>query len=441
MALRRTLAILCMVCLGGLAGCSDGGGSSAPSPLDNGGTSTAAYLLDDKTRSLIKPAEPNALSDTVIQCTVTLHTDEACTLGQLPLIGMETNDPTVDDIMKRVVVTHDWMGTRFRDLLQIMPHEVLLMMRALTAVVISSEVRPSYYTSHTGAIYLDPQGLWLTSAEEADISTSPDPRTADVQSLDFLILWRYEKDNTDIRAMPRTLDTLKLRMASLLFHELAHANDYFAPTRLDSLNTSVPVYQAAGPNNAIASGGLAATYPLQSTLMHSLAQIAFQHADPTSSLLAVTPDQVANEFPADVANDFYNYSTDREDLAMQFEEVMMLYTLGVARDVAVTNSPADAQSCSEYVVSWGERSRIGEAAVGARSLYAVERLLPEAAAGVSSMLDSLPAPPLMQAGVDWCTNINFGSTSTAAPRALTVPGETSTPVPVSNHVEILRPYL
>ena len=36
--------------------------------------------------------------------------DGACTFANVPLIGMETSDPTVDDVMSRVIVSHEWMG-------------------------------------------------------------------------------------------------------------------------------------------------------------------------------------------------------------------------------------------------------------------------------------------------------------------------------------------
>jgi hypothetical protein len=419
-----------------MVSCSGGGGGGSPfDPGTEPSTSTVPFLLDTTTRSLAHPAVTSSISDTVVRCAVMLREDEACTLTELPLLGMETTSPGVDDVMLRVVVTHDWMGTRFRDLLSRMPPEVLLMARGLTAVVISSEIRPSFYTTRTGAIYLDPEGMWLTQAEKDVISTAPDPRIADLEQLDFLMLWRYVQGIEDIRALPRNLDTLALRTAALLFHELAHANDFFPPDRLDQVDRTIPVYLAAGSND-IPSSLLAGTYPLMSSLMADLAGVAFRGVTPTPFQLAVSPDDVAAEFPSDVANDFYNYTTPREDLAIQFEEAMMLYTLGISRDVAVTNMPTNPQSCTDYVVFWGQRNRIAEVPSGVRSAFSVERILPEAADAVQAMLDTLAAPPAMLPGVDWCTNINLSS----PPNAQTSLRLTVDP-PVEGRVMYLRPYL
>ena len=54
-----------------------------------------------------------------------------CSLGRLPFIGMDTQKPTLDDLMNRVVVSHQWMGDRFKEALEELDdeaQEVLLQM-------------------------------------------------------------------------------------------------------------------------------------------------------------------------------------------------------------------------------------------------------------------------------------------------------------------------
>lgn len=456
-----------MICCLLLVGCSGGGGGGGPAPTQTAGTPTtsggnttggttgssnpdptpggenptlapsaAPFLLDPTTRSLIAPAETSDVSNAVIACTVTLRDDQSCTLSQLPLIGQETTNPTIDDIMERVVVTHPWMGTRFRELLELMPSEILLMMRGITGVVISSEVRPSFYTARTGAMYLDPQGMWLTEAEREVITTVEDPRTDDIQQFEFLILWRYVQDGTDIRSLPRTLHTLRLRTADLLFHELAHANDFFPPAGLSTLDTTVPLPDAINLSD-LPSNRLAGTFPLTSSFMRELAQVAFRGNTPTQTQLALTASEVAGEFPADTANDYYNYSTSREDLAMAFEEVMMLHAFGLVRDVAVVQYPPDTEFCDQLIVEWGQRTRIGDSSVGDRSQFVVDRILPEASATIENLLENLAAPTQMVEGVDWCTNID--PTTAMSPRALTLQ-EPAERIPFEGHAEALIPW-
>ncbi|MEX0941875.1 MAG: hypothetical protein WD002_04955 [Pseudomonadales bacterium] len=444
---KSCLAIVAILLL---AACSGGGGrSTTPPPVTTTQvaepttvTSTASFLLDANTRSLIHAPEPSSVTQAVLACTVNLREDEACTLADLPLIGMTTQDPTIDDIMTRVVVTHDWMGTRFRELLNAWPPEIRLMMRGVTAVVISSEIRPSFYTTRTGAIYLDPLSMALTTSERSVVSSDPDPRSDDIQQFKFLILWRYVRDSgggkQDLRAMPDSFEKVRLRTANLLFHELAHANDFFPPDQLEALDTTVPIYRAFSLPD-IPSSRLSGTYPLTNEFMLSLARVAFHGQTPTVQQLALSADEVAMEFPVEDANDYYNYSTTREDLAMAFEEVMMLLTLSIDRDVGVVDFPPDPAHCDELTVSWGQRNRIADPDVGIRSRFVVDRILPEASAEIGALLAGLDGPAQMVAGDGWCHNIELGET-TAGPtssRSLTINQSRS----VEDHVQALVPYL
>jgi hypothetical protein len=354
--------------------------------------------------------------------------DGACTFAKVPLIGMQTSNPSIDDIMARVIVSHPWMGVRFREILERMPAEILLLMRGLTGVVISYDIRPSFYTSQTGAMYLDPDRMWLTEEERAVIDTEPDFRGEFAKKLNFIILWRYVANNTDIRAMERNLESISLRTAILLYHELAHANDFFPPAEINSINRNLAIRSAA---SAAPSTRLSNDLPLTSDVMRSVAQVSFSPNDvqPTAEEAALTSADIAVEFPSDNANDYYNYSTRFEDFAMAFEEAMMFYSYGLSRDVAVTNFP-DSNSCADYIVSWGQRHRIGDAAVQARSILAVQQILPERAAAVADALANMPAPTQMTPNVNWCDNINLTSNATG----LTLPGKAAATV------ELIRPY-
>ena len=105
--------------------------------------------------------------------------------------------PTVDDIMKKVIVSHDWMGSQFEKFLQDYDEfdDFKNLLRAVTAVVISYDIRPSFYNPTTGAIYLDPDDLWETPAQRDTINSAPDYRSGFGSELQFEMPWRYVKDN------------------------------------------------------------------------------------------------------------------------------------------------------------------------------------------------------------------------------------------------------
>ena len=431
-----SVLLLLVACSGG-----GGGGSSAPPAAPAPATPTTPTTpstpppsqpetpqptLGEQT-ARIQTVVPSPLSAPLMNCLVRVETG-ACTFANVPLIGMQTSAPTVDDIMSRVIVSHEWMGTRFREILERMPPDMLLLMRGLTGIVISYDIRPSFYTSQTGAMYLDPDRMWLTEEERAVIDTAPDFRGEFAKKLDFIMLWRYVDGNTDIRAFERSLESISVRTAALLFHELAHANDFFPAVGHEGLNRNTNISALANP---ALSTRLANTLPLTSTVMKSLAQVSFNsnNVQPTPAEAALTAEDVAVEFPSDNANDYYNYSTEFEDIAMAFEEAMMFVNYGISRDVAVTNFP-DSNTCNDFVVAWGQRNRIGDPGVQARSVLAVEQLLPERAAVIEDALANMPAPQQMAPGVNWCDNINL----TSNPTGLSLPGK------AAQTVETVRPY-
>ncbi|MFT4800104.1 MAG: hypothetical protein ACI9B8_001633 [Sulfitobacter sp.] len=431
-----------------LGACSGGGGGSSSAPAAP--TPSAAPPATPSTPSTTLPPtgaiEMPAPEPTLGQQTARIQTvvaspisialmdclvraaSGACNFEKVPLIGMQTTTPTIDEVMARVIVSHEWMGVRFREILEKTPPEILLLMRSLTGVVISYDIRPSFYTSRTGAMYLDPDGMWLTEEEREVIDKAPDFRSEFRKKLDFIILWRYVNNNTDIRAGNRDIDSVSLRTAALLFHELAHANDFFPQDTLALIDRSISISSAA---SSVPSTRLINDLPLSSGVMRQLAQVSFSSSNvqATPAQAALTAEDIAVEFPSDNANDFYNYSTKFEDLAMAFEEAMMYFSYGISRDVAVTNAP-DSNFCDDYLVSWGQRNRIADPSVQARSLFAVSLILPERLTAVEDALAGIPAPLQMTAGVNWCDNINLSVNQTG----LSGPGKAAATV------ELIRPY-
>ena len=123
-------------------------------------------------------------------------------------------------------------------------------------------------------------------------------------------------------------------------------------------------------------------------------------------------------FDPDLANDLYAYSSQYEDLAMLFEEMMMYVNYGISRDVAFTTVPTEDDpdvTCSDYVVRWGVRNRIGAPQVVPRLQRVLEELLPDR--DFTAELLGLPTPTPMTAGRDWCANLDLGPVTAAARRA------------------------
>ena len=371
---------------------------------------SSAYF-DERVADVFAYDSNSPYANTLVGCVYSNELTSSCTFNQLPLIADDTLTPTVDDIMERVVVSHQWMGDRFKEFLQ--QHDVngdfKRLLRATSAIVISYDVRPAFYWAATGAIYLDPEFLWLTPDERDTINEAPDYRSNFGDTLQFDFLWRFVRDNdyasngyARSNRQSRTLSDIEYRLAYLLYHELAHANDFFPSTKWGNYSQNDRILDAA-TDGLTQSDQLDVQYPLQSNLIKNLAQVRFGGNDATSSQQALLPADISPEFEPDGGVYFYSFFTIREDFAMLFDELMMYARYGVQRDVAITNNPDSNASGSDYIVHWGQRGRISEPQLYDRALFTANRVLPEFDA--TTALNNLPDTTQMQSGQNWIENL------------------------------------
>lgn len=343
----------------------------------------------------------------------------SCRLNELPLIAQDTTTPTIDDIMDRVVVSHQWMGQRFKEFLQNSDQHADFknLLRATTAIVISYDVRPSYYWVVTGAIHLDPENLWLTPDERDTINQAPDYRASFGDELNFVMPWRYVKNNNyasfyypeDMRVTREASDGV-YNLAALMYHELAHANDFFAQSTWANLEPNDRILDAADKiiqSTGIQSDLLSTTLPLNGAEMYRLAQVRYQGETATTSEKNYSPNDVAGFFSPEQAPQFYNYTSKREDYAMLFDGFMMKARYNIDRDIAVTNQPQSVGE--EYRVTWGQRGRIGEANIKLRVDYVTQRILPEFNSA-SNIINNLLPPIAMESGLTWSENLTISPT-------------------------------
>lgn len=340
----------------------------------------------------------------LVQCVDARREPSSCSIGQLPPIGRAAPAPNVEDVMDHVVVSHDWMGARFREILEREPSELLRLLGAATAIVIDDDVRPSFYWSLTGAVYVDPRHLWLTAEEEATIGDEADYRSGFGAALGFFSFSSYlDADGPAFvgSGPERDLDSRVAAVAALLFHEGAHANDFLPPAELDRLDPEEPFVDVVERlEGSRLSPRLAAWRPLDSELWRGLGRVLYFGEEATNEQEALTAAQVGAAFEPDGASDPYSYSAQQEDFAMLFEETMLKRHFDFDRRVGFATAPDEpAQSCEDYVVGWGVRSRIAAASVAPRAQRVAELLLGDP---LTSFFAALPRPIPIPPGEDLC---------------------------------------
>ncbi|MFT6901943.1 MAG: hypothetical protein ACJAXS_002150 [Colwellia sp.] len=360
----------------------------------------------------------SSYADVLVDCVYSnkINFNKTCTFDTLPLIAHDTTTPTIDDIMDRVVVSHYWMGERFKAFLENFDpnNDFKNLLRANTAIVISYDIRPSYYWVVSGAIHLDANYFWLTPDEHDTINQAPDYRASFGRELNFAMPWRYVKNNNyttnyfseNVRTIREPEDVL-YGLTALMYHELAHANDFFPSSSWSSLDKNEPILSVAqriSDDTGFKSDQLKSALPLFGDEMLALAQVRFHGVDATETQKSYQPNDVSTFFSRESAPQFYNYSSIREDYAMLFDGFMMQTRFGISRDVAITNAPKS--TTERYIVNWGQRGRIGEENIKPRVLYAVSHILPEVA-DVQSLVGNLPSPIMMNEGESWDDNLTI----------------------------------
>ncbi len=415
-----------------LSACSGGGGSSGErdsnpnSPLSDVVVDTFPYSPEATYAQALKP------------CVYQGNNTEECALQRLPFLGQENSTPDIDAIMQRVLVSHRWMGDNFRTVLETLPEDLLLMLRSVTAVVIASDIRPSYFRPDTGAIYLDADYVWLTAAQQAEISQQEDFRSGFGDSLQVALPWRFVQNNSSVSLRPaansdgtRSATNVRIPLAFLLYHELAHAVDFMHPSRFDTLQDSRSVNYYARFTGARKSIALADRYPLQSQLMRNLAAVSFAGEEATASQLALQPPAVSDEFTPDGASTYYGYSSIREDLATIFDTLMMSYHFGIQEEVAVTNNPGPGALASDYIIYSGQRGRISDPTLIERAAWITNEVYPGVASDVEAHLRSLPAPSVLRRDSPFGSNqFQESSLSNAEKSAMAVTGDAVYTLPI-----------
>jgi len=416
---NRFARVISFLVTGLLAGC----GSSNSSSVDENGGALNPPEVDSSLvpRSDIRgidslyayrPQSPYA--SVLASCATVQNASDACTLETLPFINQAASSVTREGILNRLLVTHEWMGQRFEALLDDAPERMIPLFGAITSISIGSSIRPSNYWVGTGAIQLDPAGLWLSVAEKANVSIEADYRSSFGDELQFWFFETMRKDGeavlsyyslTDLQE--RSLDDIKMPIYRLLYHELAHANDYLPPESVPTLNDALIPAEALYQNREyLLSARMYDDLPLFSQTLLNLSQVSFRGENASGDQIEYAPAFLGAEMAGDGAARYYGYSTEREDLATLFATSMMKLDFGIDVYLAFVSKPSDLEnySCDELLVGWGQKNRIADPFVQPRAKWVLERIYGQASDTDTFFDTGAGQVNLMEPGQSWCRN-------------------------------------
>lgn len=338
---------------------------------------------------------------------------DSCALSDLPFLGDGNVTPTVDQIMDRTIVSHNWMAERFEEVLRTAPDTLLHMFSSTTMVQISSKVRPSYYDWDIGSIHLDPAFLWTTVEEKLTIDTTPDFRASFGDELQFWFLSTLRNASGE-RLIPffsllddsvRTVEDTKISTISLLFYELTHAADFMPLNKLSSIDQSLSASDAIiATRDDRPSKRLRTLEPLISEDLYNIAQVRWRGRDATAQQIATTATDGGTNMSTDGAAHLYGYVTQYEDLAELVTTVLMGFHYDGFTNIGFVQKPADVENyaCDELTVGWGQRNRLADPLVRERARLAAElvvKMTPELRAYLDNALGNVET---MDTSLSWC---------------------------------------
>jgi hypothetical protein len=392
-----------------LAACGGSGGGDDVSP-EMVPQENIRVLANDQVRSF-RPASPYA---PVLKRCLEAEDDNRCTLSELPYIGMEHSNPTVEDILARTVVTHDWMGVRFGQLLAALPADILTLFKPITAILIGSEVRPSGYSAGLGRMRIDPVYLWMGLSEKLTISTESDFRAEFGADLQFRVLSRFMQGDdyafpfTSIRnEEERPFSDLVHAFARLMYHELGHANDYIPPEVLTTLSPEQTPAEAVDANieQSIGSRLYAdEALTIQRSPLYSLARVRWRDTEPTDEQKAILGDAVGALVSNEGKPRFYSFLTIREDVATLFAAAMMKYHYNIDLHMAFVNKNENIEFSCDLPVEWGARNRLASPLVLPRAQWVTEQILGSSASLDQFFSQSAGVERPLAVGTEWCAS-------------------------------------
>ncbi len=413
--MKALIRLVCSTCVVSLLVVGCGGSSSGDRPE----SVTSPNVNGTPSLDMVYTYQTTANSEQVLSCSKLFLDFDSCGVSDIKPIGADiTRDVLLEDIKSRLVISHEWMADSFIAALEeINDQDLLNLFKPLNTIVISYDIRPSFYHPLTASMYIDARYLWRNSNEWEMIYKQDDYRSDYRTEFIFDSLLRYVDARTNeyitwsnfynARSYSsRTSAQIAPGLFKLLSHELAHANDSLPPNLLSTLGDSGKIYDDyIYPADHI-KDELSRAFPLKSDLLFEAAQIAYGGADMTDRIRNTSAEEAGSAFKYDGAADLYGYTTEAEDVAMLFEAFMMYKKYRAVSDVAFVTIPvSDNYSCDELVVKWGQRNRLADNNVKLRAKMVASRILLDRDIA-TDFLSISSAPIDMMQNIGWCASRN-----------------------------------
>jgi len=345
--------------------------------------------------------------------------DSACTLAELPMMGQDVLQPSIDDIMNRVVVTHDWTAVRFRQILESAPANVLGLFKPVTSIYIGSDNDDTSYSFSRGRLAIDINDLWINIEEKSAVAPSDsDGGDSEDDGLVFTPKRRtligdefvYQGSGDDFR----DFSTITLPFFGEMYWSLAYANNLVPATAFASLQSTQTVGEVIDMNESMHLSELLYADTTLTTDNSYLYIAARAYAGdetlvPDGFIETVNAVTAGAELESQGKVRLWSYRNRRVDFATLFQTAMfrMNHRVYVDDGLVDKHEGFDILGCDDEVVGWGMRNRIASPLVAARARFVLENILGQTAEVEQFFASGIGTATIMPVGAGWCESKNL----------------------------------
>lgn len=353
--------------------------------------------------------ENSPYAEKMMACAMVTDPRYSCALHELPFIALVNANPTVDQIMDRLVVSDDWMGQRFEQILNVLPLDLIRMFSSTTAVVITSKTNRSFVQPASGSMWIDPDFLWITTAEKQTIDNGRQSKADPDTGLQFREANYYSINGTTTYLSPRrginqrTVANMVYSTARVLYHELAHVVDILPQGTKELVDYSGSFNDARLQFQPELSKRLNQLYPRGGLILSYLPRIVEGTATALDFERAFTAQDVGSYFADGGATTLYSYTNDYEDFANLVSYAMIKFHYNIDTNVSFYNIPeSDFPTCQDFIIDWGVINRIANPYVSLRAEVAVKSAVATGSAIDDFFANGIGAESLDRVGQNYC---------------------------------------
>jgi len=327
----------------------------------------------------------------------------------------------VGDIMNRVLVTHDWMGLRFQQLLEQLPREALKAFAPVTHVVLGGDgTRATEYNAYGNVLTVAPRSLWLTADEKLAVfvDTGGSGSTGEEDEFQFDFRFRYMKDDnyaTWVESLEtRDYDQMVGRFQTSMFYSLAFANNVSYAAAIDDLPTNISTvevfdnYYAGFSEELYAQPGVSSG----SSILYQLNEAYYDDdVAPDAEQSAYLPDYVGSVFADDGMPVFYSYRNYSSEMSRLLQLGMLKYFSDIYIDIAFTNPEPEFEilGCDDARIGWGVRNRVANPAVATKTQFLMEQVFGQSASLNNFFANGIGEETPLPFDAGWCDSIRLMS--------------------------------